>query len=99
MCPAVESAISVLLGCSIWVEPVTAPSFAIVEWRSVEPGPIGWHRFRPLAESEIECVQSRFPHPSSSREDVSFWLGPQTADRNHSRIGDLMDTITETRDV
>ncbi len=36
---------------------------------------------------------------SSSREDISFWLGTQTAGRNHSRIADLMDLITELRDV
>ena len=36
---------------------------------------------------------------SSAREDVSFWLGTQAADRNHGRMGDLMDTITELRDI
>ena len=36
---------------------------------------------------------------SSTREDVSFWLGTQAADRNHGRMGDLMDTITELRDI
>ena len=36
---------------------------------------------------------------SSSREDVSFWLGRQASARNHGRMGDLMDTITELRDI
>ncbi len=37
--------------------------------------------------------------PGASRADVSFWLGRQAGDRNHSRIGDLMDTISELREV
>ena len=36
---------------------------------------------------------------SSSHEDVSFWLGRQVSARNHGRMGDLMDTITELRDI
>jgi len=36
---------------------------------------------------------------SSSHEDVSFWLGRQASARNHGRMGDLMDTITELRDI
>jgi hexosaminidase len=36
--------------------------------------------------------------PSSTRADISFWLGTQSAARNHGRIGDLMDLITELRD-
>jgi hypothetical protein len=36
---------------------------------------------------------------TSSREDVSFWLGRQASARNHGRMGDLMDTITELRDI
>ncbi|MGH9664634.1 MAG: glycoside hydrolase family 20 zincin-like fold domain-containing protein, partial [Bryobacteraceae bacterium] len=36
---------------------------------------------------------------SSTREDISFWLGTQTGSRNHSRISDLMDIITELRDL
>ncbi len=36
---------------------------------------------------------------NSSREDVSFWLGREASERNHSRMGDLMDTITELRDI
>jgi hypothetical protein len=37
--------------------------------------------------------------PTSSRADISFWLGRQAGDRNHSRVSDLMDTIAELRDV
>jgi hypothetical protein len=37
--------------------------------------------------------------PASTRADISFWLGRQAGDRNHSRIDDLMDSITELRDV
>jgi hexosaminidase len=36
---------------------------------------------------------------SATRADVSFWLGREASDRNHSRIGDLMDLITELRDL
>ncbi len=36
---------------------------------------------------------------SSTRADVSFWLGRQASDRNHSRIDDLMDLVTELRDL
>ena len=36
---------------------------------------------------------------SSTRADLSFWLGRQAGDRNHSRVGDLMDVITELRGV
>jgi hexosaminidase len=36
---------------------------------------------------------------NSTREDVSFWLGRQASARNHGRMGDLMDTITELRDI
>ena len=36
---------------------------------------------------------------SATRADASFWLGREASDRNHSRIGDLMDLITELRDV
>ncbi len=34
---------------------------------------------------------------SSSRADISFWLGTEASARNHSRIADLMDFITELR--
>lgn len=37
--------------------------------------------------------------PNSSREDVWFWLENEVAARNHSRLGDLMDTITELRET
>jgi hypothetical protein len=37
--------------------------------------------------------------PKATRADLSFWLGREAADRNHSRIGDLMDLITELRDL
>jgi hypothetical protein len=47
---------------------------------------------------EIADVLTKI-NSNSSREDVSFWLCRQMADRNHSRIGDLMDTITELRDI
>jgi len=36
---------------------------------------------------------------SSTRADLSFWLGREAGDRNHSRIGDLMDIIVELRDL
>jgi hexosaminidase len=36
---------------------------------------------------------------SSSRQDISFWLGREAGDRNHSRVGDLMDLITELKDL
>jgi hexosaminidase len=35
--------------------------------------------------------------PSSTREDVSFWLGRGASARNHGRAADLMDGITELR--
>ncbi len=35
--------------------------------------------------------------PSSTRADASFWLSRQASARNHGRIGDLMDMITEMR--
>ncbi|MCZ2146170.1 MAG: beta-N-acetylhexosaminidase [Bryobacterales bacterium] len=37
--------------------------------------------------------------PASTRADLSFWLGRQAGDRNHSRVGDLMDLITELREI
>lgn len=36
---------------------------------------------------------------SATRADISFWLGRQAGDRNHSRVGDLMDLITELREI
>jgi hypothetical protein len=35
----------------------------------------------------------------STSADVSFWLGHQAANRNHSRIDDLMDAIMELREI
>jgi len=37
--------------------------------------------------------------PDSKPADLSFWLGHQADSRNHSRIGDLMDTISELKDL
>ena len=37
--------------------------------------------------------------PSPTRADLSFWLGRQAGDRNHSRASDLMDLITELREI
>jgi hypothetical protein len=37
--------------------------------------------------------------PASSGADLSFWLGRQADNRNHSRVGDLMDIITELREI
>ncbi|HWB87491.1 MAG TPA: family 20 glycosylhydrolase [Bryobacteraceae bacterium] len=37
--------------------------------------------------------------PSESSADLSFWLGREATDRNHSRIDDLMDLIKELRDL
>jgi hexosaminidase len=37
--------------------------------------------------------------PSSTRADMSFWLGREAASRNHSRAADLMDTIGDLRDA
>ena len=34
---------------------------------------------------------------SATKADISFWLGREASDRNHSRITDLMDLITELR--
>lgn len=36
--------------------------------------------------------------PSPARADLSFWVGTQASARNHGRIGDLMDGITELRE-
>ena len=36
---------------------------------------------------------------SLSDADVSFFLGRQAGNRNHSRMTDLMDTIVELRDL
>jgi hexosaminidase len=36
---------------------------------------------------------------SSTRADLSFWLGREAGDRNHSRVDDLMDLIAELRDI
>ncbi len=45
-------------------------------------------------------LASFFPKmgPRPSREDVDFYLGRQASARNHSRLADLMDTITEMRE-
>jgi hypothetical protein len=37
--------------------------------------------------------------PGSTNADVSFFLGRQAGNRNHSRMTDLMDTIVELRDL
>lgn len=37
--------------------------------------------------------------PTATRADLSFWLGREAATRNHSRVGDLMDLITELREI
>ena len=36
---------------------------------------------------------------TATRADISFWLGREASDRNHGRTVDLMDLITELRDV
>jgi hypothetical protein len=36
---------------------------------------------------------------TSTRADVEFWLNRQASARNHGRMDDLMDTITELRDI
>jgi hypothetical protein len=48
---------------------------------------------------EIEDIFTKIATGSPTRADLSFWLGRQMADRNHSRVGDLMDLITELRDL
>ncbi len=48
---------------------------------------------------EIADVFTRISAGSPTRSDLSFWLGRQMGDRNHSRVGDLMDTIAELRDL
>ena len=48
---------------------------------------------------EIADIFAKLGTASPSRADLSFWLGRQAADRNHSRVGDLMDLITELRDL
>jgi phage terminase Nu1 subunit (DNA packaging protein) len=51
-----------------------------------------------LYTAEIAGNYSRLD-ASATRQDVSFWLGREAGDRNHSRIGDLMDLIAELRDL
>ena len=36
--------------------------------------------------------------PGATRADISFWLDRQASARNHGRVGDLMDLITELKD-
>jgi hexosaminidase len=47
---------------------------------------------------EISDVFSKVDS-NSSRADIGFWLGRQASSRNHARIADLMDSITELREV
>jgi hexosaminidase len=48
---------------------------------------------------EIADIFAKLGASSPSRTDLSFWLGRQMGDRNHSRAGDLMDLITQLRDL
>ena len=48
---------------------------------------------------EIADIFAKLGGGSPSRADLSFWLGRQISDRNHGRAGDLMDLITELRDL
>jgi hexosaminidase len=48
---------------------------------------------------EIADIFLKLGAASPSRADLSFWLGRQMVDRNHSRVDDLMDSITELRDL
>jgi hypothetical protein len=36
--------------------------------------------------------------PGATRADISFWLDRQASARNHGRVGDLMDLISELKD-
>jgi hexosaminidase len=47
---------------------------------------------------EIADIFSKLDSSATSA-DISFWLGRQASDRNHSRVGDLMDLIVELRDI
>jgi hexosaminidase len=51
-----------------------------------------------LYSMEVADVFSKL-NAHSSRADVGFWLDREAASRNHSRIADLMDTITELRET
>jgi hypothetical protein len=51
-----------------------------------------------LYAAEIAAIFDKLG-PTATRADLSFWLGRQAGDRNHSRVGDLMDLITELRDM
>jgi hypothetical protein len=46
---------------------------------------------------EIADIFTKLGSASPTRSDLSFWLGRQMGDRNHSRVGDLMDIIVELR--
>jgi hypothetical protein len=48
---------------------------------------------------EIADIFTKIGSGTPTRADLSFWLGRQMGDRNHSRVGDLMDLITELRDL
>jgi hypothetical protein len=48
---------------------------------------------------EISDIFTKIGAGATTRAYLSFWLGRQMADRNHSRVGDLMDLITELRDL
>jgi hypothetical protein len=48
---------------------------------------------------EMADVFTKLGAAPPSRTDLSFWLGRQMGDRNHSRVDDLMDLITELRDL
>jgi len=52
-----------------------------------------------LYAAEISDIFATLATSSPSRADLSFWLGRQMGDRNHSRAADLMDLITELRDL
>ena len=52
-----------------------------------------------LYAAEIADIFQKKLGPKPTRADVSFWLGRQASARNHGRIGDLMDAITEMREA
>ncbi len=53
---------------------------------------------KSLYAMEIQDVYGKV-NAKSDETDVEFWLNRQASSRNHSRIADLMDTITELREV
>ena len=52
-----------------------------------------------LYAAEIADIFAKLDATAPSRADLSFWLGRQMGDRNHARAADLMDLITELREL